>query len=90
MRPCLRCAEEVLKDEGRATYAITPGGGEVRFIHHECMLRMVIGSVGHQLKKCPCYGGTEEDPEDVTPREAARLAVEMFQLHHVKQGVTDA
>lgn len=90
MRPCLRCAEDVLKGEGQAVVHITSAGHEIRFIHTECAVRGVVGSVGHQMKKCPCFGGTEEDPEGLSDREAAQMAMDYFHLHHVKQGVTDA
>jgi len=46
--------------------------------HHDCFLRSVIGSVGHQLKQCHCYGGTTEDPPEMSKREAARAAVRLF------------
>jgi len=50
--------------------------------HPECMARSVIGSVGHQRRTCPCYGGTESDPEGMTKREAARAAVAYFRRHN--------
>lgn len=43
--------------------------------HRECYLRGIYGSVGHQQQRCPCFGGTYEDPPDMTPRQAARAAV---------------
>jgi hypothetical protein len=52
-----------------------PINGDGR-IHHECLIRAVVGSVGHQLRRCSCYGGDEEDPPGLTKREAARLAAE--------------
>lgn len=50
-----------------------------RASHYECAMRGVVGSVGHQLKKCSCYGGTEEDPPGMTYREAARAAVALYE-----------
>ncbi len=38
----------------------------------------MIGSIGHQQKKCPCYGGSYEDPPEMSKREAAQLAVDYF------------
>lgn len=49
--------------------------------HHECTIRSVIGSLGHQQKKCSCHGGTEEDPEGMTRREAAIAAAEYHYKH---------
>jgi hypothetical protein len=48
-------------------------------VHRECLVRMVVGSVGHQLRRCSCFGGGEEDPPGMTPREAARAALELFE-----------
>lgn len=52
--------------------------------HRECLLRRVLGSVGHQQGKCSCFGGTYEDPPDMTPREAARAAVAYYEAQHGK------
>lgn len=46
--------------------------------HYECGLRSIAGSVGHQRKRCSCYGGTEEDPPGAGRREAARAAAAYF------------
>lgn len=43
--------------------------------HLECWVRAGVGSVGHLRGRCSCYGGTEEDPDGLTLREAARAAV---------------
>ena len=45
--------------------------------HRECRVRAIVGSVGHQLGKCSCFGGTEEDPPGMTRREAARAAMKL-------------
>lgn len=44
--------------------------------HVECGVRMIIGSISHMQGRCGCYvaGSQEEDPPDITLREAARLA----------------
>lgn len=47
-------------------------------IHIECEVRSIVGSVGHQQEKCSCFGGTEEDPPDMTQREGAWAAYELF------------
>ena len=45
-------------------------GGETPF-HFECHMRLVIGSLAHQQRRCSCYGGTEHDPPGMTLRHAA-------------------
>lgn len=74
---CLNCEEAFVEgDEGCSTPYY--GGGdappEVHY-HIECFVRSIIGSVGHQTRKCSCYGGTEEDPPGLTAREAAKAAM---------------
>lgn len=76
---CLRCEEPIAADDDGLImpYAHAgPGGGRLVAQHRECFMREVLGSVGHQDKKCSCYGGTEEDPPGLTRREAAWAAVE--------------
>lgn len=70
---CIYCEEEILTGE-------TPPAifEHVQNMHHECFLRGIFGSVGHLQKRCSCYGGTEEDPPDMTPRQAAKAAVELY------------
>lgn len=43
-------------------------------VHRECQLRAVVGSLGHLLRVCHCYGGPMEDPPSLTAHQAA-LAV---------------
>ena len=50
----------------------------VQSIHLECMIRMTVGSLGHLRKTCSCYGGNEEDPPNMTKREAAIAAYREF------------
>jgi hypothetical protein len=56
--------------------------GTINFIgqatHYECQMRSLGGSVGHQLGKCSCFGGNEEDPPGMTRREAAIAALRMM------------
>ena len=47
-------------------------------LHPECLVRVMIGSAAHQLRECTCFGGVREDPPGLTKREAARLALEVF------------
>lgn len=47
--------------------------------HMECIIRLAVGSVGHQLGICKCWSKThgQEDPPGVTLREGARMAWEL-------------
>jgi hypothetical protein len=48
------------------------------YYHVECWGRMMFGSTGHQLKLCPCFGGTYEgEPDTMSKRDAARAAWEL-------------
>lgn len=57
------------------------GDGSYVVEHRECHLRSVIGSVAHVQKRCSCYvlGADETDPPELTKRQAARLAVELWE-----------
>lgn len=69
---CVWCDEPVLPGE-----PLAPFNGST--MHYECGLRSAVGSVGHQTRRCSCYGGTEEDPPGLTRREAARAAMTFFE-----------
>ena len=56
---------------------ISTGGGAI--MHYECSMRSVLGSSGHQLGKCGCVGGTQEDPVGLTKRQAAAHALHVWQ-----------
>lgn len=81
---CLHCEEPIAAtDTGfMVPYLDVPGASDARNydkpFHFECFLRGIVGSVGHQLKQCSCYGGTREDPEGYTKRQAAVAAVEAW------------
>jgi hypothetical protein len=49
-------------------------------VHMECFIRSVVGSVGHQMQQCHCYGGTVDDPPNMSKREAARAAYRLSEL----------
>lgn len=52
-------------------------------MHHACLMRCVVGSVGHQQGKCSCFGGVGDgDPDGMTPREAALAADKYFKECH--------
>ena len=69
---CEWCDEVVLAAE--RDYAF------VQPMHRECGFRTSVGSVAHLLRRCNCYklGSTLSDPPDLTKREAARAAYELF------------
>lgn len=76
---CLQCLEDIQPDDSGVVMPYLAGemdGGLVA-IHEECHLRSVFGSVGHQQRRCSCFGGTEEDPPGLTKREAAKAAAAM-------------
>ncbi len=78
--PCAHCDEPIeIKDQGM----MIDNFGEPSVLpwHLDCFLRSVVGSVGHLNKKCHCFGGTEEDPPNMSKREAASAAVRLFNLH---------
>jgi hypothetical protein len=64
---CQYCNEPILEGE------LAAGA-----LHRECAVRMVAGSVGHQLGLCSCHGGTDEDPPGISRREAARQALQLY------------
>jgi hypothetical protein len=77
--PCLRCEEPIAPgDSGYTMPYVAEGGVAERALHRECFLRGVVGSVGHQQRRCSCYGGTLEDPPGLTRREAAAAAVRLY------------
>lgn len=69
---CIFCEEPVLPGEESPTKV----NGE--HVHHECMARRVVGSVGHQMGMCSCFGGSYEDPPGMTPRRAAQMAMAYY------------
>lgn len=73
-QPCIWC-EDIIVDGDMGTQQ-----GE-SFMHHECSMRSVLGSVGHQKKLCSCYGGNQEDPPGLTKRQAA-IAAYLFNAMH--------
>jgi hypothetical protein len=81
---CLYCGEPVLSsDRSETVYALEDARPTLRMRHFECAARAIIGSVGHLQEKCSCYGGTEEDPPGMTPRQAAKAALDYFRVMSV-------
>lgn len=73
---CVLCLEPILEGD------VGTINGADQVSHYECMLRAVVGSVGHQMGRCPCYKGTEEDPEGMTHRQAAIAAARLWDERH--------
>lgn len=67
---CDYCHEEVAPDD-RADIVNAD-------FHRACLLRCVVGSVGHLRKRCSCYGGDEDDPPGLTSRQAALAAEKLY------------
>lgn len=81
---CAWCEEPFTADDGG--YLIPHMGATVTELpyHVECWLRQIVGSVAHLEERCSCYGGAEDDtdPPELSKREAAQAAVDLFhQLH---------
>ena len=76
---CGRCSELIDKgNHGVVMPYIGNPDSPYYYLHLECYLRGVFGSLGHQRRQCSCYGGTLEDPPEMTPREAAIAAVQEY------------
>lgn len=73
---CVLCREPVADGD------IGTINGVDQVAHYECSMRSVIGSVGHQMGRCSCFGGTEEDPEGLTRRQAAIAAARLWDERH--------
>ena len=73
--PCTHCDEPIAEGDQGIIYSNAP------VAQLDCFIRGTIGSVAHQLKTCSCFfpGATEGDPPELSRREAARLAVELWE-----------
>jgi hypothetical protein len=76
---CIYCQEAIAEDDEGIVMPYHETEVSWKPTHRECLLRQVVGSVGHQQKRCSCHGGTEEDPPGLTKREAAKAAVALFE-----------
>jgi hypothetical protein len=82
---CTWCKEGFVEgDAGMATplgFIDETDSHPVTFVyyHKNCFLRSIVGSVGHQRKQCSCFGGTLEDPQELSLRQAADAAVREFE-----------
>jgi hypothetical protein len=82
-KPCIWCDEPIAADDRGIGSALLESVGNIiavspAYYHVECWIRQTLGSTGHQLKLCPCFGGTYEgEPEGMSKRDAARAAWEL-------------
>lgn len=77
--PCLYCEELIAEGDDGVVMPFTDMAGTKEVAeHHECFCRSIFGSVGHQLGTCSCFGGSNEDPPEMTKRQAAKAATELF------------
>lgn len=81
--PCDWCQEKFIEtDQG---LGIPDALSEnFTYYHPNCFLRTILGSLGHQQKKCSCYGGETEDPPEMTLREAADAAVAEYASKNIQ------
>lgn len=84
---CTHCHEPVLDDERYETVThicANPEHAGPRRIHVECVMRSVVGSAQHLMRK-DAHGRCDltcTDPPGMTKREAARAAVDIFRAEH--------
>lgn len=74
---CVMCEEPVVA----ADIGTISAAGQVE--HYACRMRAITGSVGHQMGRCSCFGGSEEDPPGMTRKQAAEAATALW---HKMQG----
>lgn len=77
---CLFCGEPLVYEEPEDEHEDDgPLADAANALHRECRIRMQVGSVGHQNRRCSCFGGADEDPPDMTLRQAAQAAADLWQ-----------
>lgn len=75
---CIWCESPILPGEPLTTVI------RCTDMHRDCLLRSIVGSVGHQRRECSCFGGKGNgDPEGVSKRECARMAREEFERNRI-------
>lgn len=81
-------------DDARNLVVGAPGGALTMFstpkdqagihsiaLHEECFMRQIVGSIGHQTRRCSCFGGDYDDPPGMSKRDAAKIAYTVFLAH---------
>ena len=78
---CIWCGDPIgPEDNGFMVGHCTGTGTEELPWHQECYLRMLVGGVHHQERRCTCFGGDlPSDPPEMTIHEAAQAAAALFQ-----------
>lgn len=72
---CPACDEPIAGgDRGQAM----PYPDGVRYLHRECLFRMVTGSYAHLKRRCTCYGGASNQTPGLSLREDAILVWNQF------------
>jgi len=74
---CIHCDEPIAEGD---TGTLQLEGA----MHYECRLRLVVGSVEHQLKLCTCFGGTQDHNHlELTKRGDACAAASLWHATHL-------
>jgi hypothetical protein len=88
--PCVWCQEPIAPEDSGMGMPIMESAGHamavrVAYYHLECWIRQVVGSVGHQLQVCTCFGGEDScEPETMSVRESARAAFDLARTGRVR------
>lgn len=53
--------------------------------HRECDLRSKVGGMQHLLRRCRCYGGTEDERRPFSPQQRRSEAITVWEM--VRRGV---
>lgn len=75
---CFHCADPILAGEKLINARVLTLDDKPMPTHVECFIRIIYGSAAHQLRDCPCFGGAREEPEGLTKRQCATLALSAF------------
>lgn len=73
---CDWCEERIVADDD----GYMTGLGIIAVWHAECQIRAIVGGANHQIGQCTCCGGSlPPDPPGLTKREAAKMAVLLWE-----------
>lgn len=71
--PCTHCEEKIKENE----LGVLFDGNIKQYMHRECFLREILGSVAHQKQRCRCFRGPDAEEEvGMTKRQSAIAAAE--------------
>lgn len=74
---CAHCHETILEHE-----PAVPLNAGALWMHQECIMRGIVGSVGHQTRNCGCYGRYDDSEDGLSLREAAIRAATYWRANH--------